>query len=409
MKELKVKDIYDLRILSQDDGWVKIFNKLKELGYINGEEVLLDFEDITVKEPYRREHFLEMLTIRNLYFKFYNLGKAYDLVRVQLLMDGSAEDRIINIQPEEVAKPTVVQKRVSVESNELRKYFKIEDGVMSIRVADKYSQCSNSLSAKYIENAAEDLLREHPEVKRFIVDLKGVVVSTAVINLLVDMEIHMERDMGIDVDFDIEGESTIEGYKLYRHNKLTESYDKPAKIRELKGVAVGTAGVLITYKKSRALDEFGRHGKGQVSSARIAIFEGLVRDIDSDGNKQTFAEFCAYRGNKFYTKEHWMLENDGEELEKLDQLYVRIPVGSLGLYDKFLGSDAHFARPIQEDLSENVKMREVAESGEVKTNEYTLPERMKAVFDDFGIDYNKEQLDEDIIETREKLYPEESK
>ena len=43
-----------------------------------------------------------------------------------------------------------------------------------------------------------------------------------------------------------------------------------------------TPGLLVKYKKSKAKDDFGREGKGEVISSRIAIYRGIKQ-----GDKQS--------------------------------------------------------------------------------------------------------------------------
>jgi hypothetical protein len=76
----------------------------------------------------------------------------------------------------------------------------------------------------------------------------------------------------------------------------------------------------------------------------------------------------------------------------------------LGFQDVFIGLDYHFIEPIQQDISENrTIILGIDENGNNIKQSCTIPERMKYVFDDWGVDYNKEKLEEAIKKTRENL------
>ena len=55
--------------------------------------------------------------------------------------------------------------------------------------------------------------------------------------------------------------------------------------------------------------------------------------------------------------------------------------------------------PIQKSASETMTMYSIR-NGSVTGRKVTIPERIKAVFDDFGIKYDKDKLNYAIAETR---------
>lgn len=402
MRTVNVRSIYRLTILTQDSGWKEIYNKVREIAK-DGEEILLDFNGITVYEPYRHFHFKELFKMKNVRFKFYSLAKAYEQLRVMCKLEGLSDDKVIDVEPNVVEKPDKLQLKIDKYADDIMKYFDINGEVLSITVSKAYRKLNNSLTAKYIEVAAEKHIKNNPNIKELMVDLREIVVASSVIDILVDMKLHFEKDFGVEVAFNIDDEKTIENIKLHMHTKVEKEYTTKEKVKEFRKINPGTVGILIMYKKSRAKDEFGRYGKGEVLSARVAKFENVSMERLSDGDERLCAEFTSFSGNTLYTREHWLLENDGEELEKLDTNKVIVPVDEIGLYDKFLGSNAHFARPIQEDESESIIMRRIDDNGSVKNVKYNLPERIEAVFNDFNIYYDKEELNAAKIDTEMRL------
>lgn len=404
-KVISVKGIYGLGILSQEASWKELLHKIELMGLLKdgAENVLLDFKGINVADPYRSISFMKMLRYENLQFKFYGLGKAYEQLKIMCIMDGHSEDKVINVEREAVKKPTKIEITIASNAKELGKHFRVNGDIAEITIKEKYGQMKNSLSAKYIEKATIDLLEENPTIKEVILDLKGIDIDMPVIDVLVDIKLAIEEEYGVTIAFDIEREDIIEKIQLYLHKKVHKEYSHKEKVEEVRKIPVGTAGVLISYKKSNKLDAFGRQGNGSVASARIATFDGVTYDTDVNGNKTAYAEFTTYNKNSFYTREHWMLQNDGENLQYLNKNCTRIKIDELGVFNKFLGSKAHFARPIQEDKSESIVMWSVRPHGGVVSKEYTLPERIKTVFDDFEVQYNKEYLEEDIRDTEVEL------
>jgi hypothetical protein len=165
-------------------------------------------------------------------------------------------------------------------------------------------------------------------------------------------------------------------------------------------VKQNTPGMLIKYKKSKALDEFGREGKGEVVSSRIAIF----RTIYQDSSGHAIAKIETFNSNYFYTKEHWMVEHDGEVPSSLHSEVIEAEMTEIGLGDLFLGSKYHFILPIQQDESESqVVIESIDEDGRNIKKKCTIPERMKLVFDSWGIEYNEESLNKSIEETKKSL------
>ena len=180
-------------------------------------------------------------------------------------------------------------------------------------------------------------------------------------------------------------------------NKYTVEERRNAIMRNLK---LNMPGMLIKYKKSKALDEFGREGKGEVVSSRIAIFRGLKQT----SHGQTVAKIEVFNNNYFYTIEHWMVEHDYEEPTSLHNETLEIPLDELGICDLFLGSKYHFLLPIQQSESETqVVIKEVDDDGRNVKVRCTIPERMQIVFDSWNIKYDKQSLEESIEATKKFL------
>lgn len=402
MRDITVKCFYKNSLLSYDKGWEEVYNKLKEYGVIDStEDTMLDFTGIYVADPHKFYHFKLLMQLDHIYMKFSSLGKAYETIRLMYILDGKSEDHIQNEEPAPVKKLTAQQKKFLSEANRVYDYIKEVDSQNAvIRIADCYTQLLNMFTPVSIGMALERYCEEHKELKEIIVDINDIAIDTGAISRLIDSKIKINKQYGVSIAFDVNDEECIKKIELYLFQKLNQVYNVEDRLEVIKRLKVGTPGILITFKKSRTKDEFGRYGNGEALSSRIAIFNGVRKARTADGQIGYLADFTSFNGNKFYTKEHYALENDGEEL-KLETYKTSIPLDSLGLGAEFLGSNAHFARPIQESAEESIIMRHMDEDGKVVAQKYTIAERMKAVFDDFNIQYDEEELNNAIKETSE--------
>ena len=98
-----------------------------------------------------------------------------------------------------------------------------------------------------------------------------------------------------------------------------------------------------------------------------------------------------------------MLEHDNESLKQLLFEDVSIPVSEFGMYNDFLGSKYHLITPVQNNPEDSIMMFGVDSTGKITSTRMTIPERIKAVFDDWGIKYDTESLQSYIQKTHEKL------
>ena len=83
---------------------------------------------------------------------------------------------------------------------------------------------------------------------------------------------------------------------------------------------------------------------------------------------------------------------------------MEIPMSEIGLCDKFLGSKTHFILPVQQSASESQKVIvDIDDDGRNVTKLCTIPERMREVFDSWGIKYDVESLEKAIEDTKKQL------
>ena len=202
--------------------------------------------------------------------------------------------------------------------------------------------------------------------------------------------------------------------------------------------------MLIKYKASKAIDKFGRQGKGEIVSSRIAIYRGIVKKpnyraarmfsnnkeekflnlkfnengllVDEKGNLIETSKvgilIDSYNNDKFCTRTEWMAYNDGELMDENGNYIKELPcehliidLNDIGLMDMFLGSSYHFIKPIQRSKEESTTLIIEYDSENEKyiKKVCTIPERIKEVCNDWGVSVNVIELEKDIRASKLEL------
>lgn len=399
-----IREIYNVDIISQDKGWKKINNAVEEIG----EEVEIDFKGVKVITPWECDTFKQIIKNNNVHMKFTNEPDLVNRIRMMCLLEGSNEQRITNIEVEIPKEKSQEEKKIEMYGkglipcfhNNIALQFDCDESWMVMNVKTKYSQLHNSTSLGYIEYAINYLVK-YKEKDKFILDIQGISILDDVLETLAEIIVRMESN-GITLLAWTDNEDVKKTLQLSLHKVTNRIYTPKEKYKALiKNIKPNTAGMLIKYKKSRAVDTFGRFGKGEVISSKIAIFRGLKKS-ETGGTPLFIVE--TFNSHTFYTQQHWIAQHDNEMLDKLDSETVEITMNELGFGDLFLGTSYHFIEPIQQDKKESdYIVIDLDENGKNIKKLCTIPERMKLVFDDWGINYNKDKLDEAIKKTQEKL------
>lgn len=95
---------------------------------------------------------------------------------------------------------------------------------------------------------------------------------------------------------------------------------------------------------------------------------------------------------------------NNERYDSLVSNIVKMKLDEIGIGDLFIGKDYHFIKPVQRDLKESMIIAYgIGDGGKVLKKEFTIPERMKAVFDDWGIAYDSRKLMVAIEDTEREI------
>ena len=392
----KLKELYCVDTISQDKGWGKVHDALGDLQ----DDIEIDFANINVVDPWQCPEFKKLLRNKHVHMVFVNSESMVNRIKMMCIIDGLDENRIRNKVVEIPREKTPEEKKIEHYGNELIPIFDVTpDGVAILELEKKYSQIQSTNTLNYVDYAIREI-HNTQGLDKFILKIGKLVILPNVLQVIADMMVQYESE-GFHLLVDCEDKETKNSMGLFiniaTNNKYTVEERRSAIIRNLK---LDMPGMLIKYKKSKALDEFGREGKGEVVSSRIAIF----RKLKQSNSGQTMAVVEVFNNNYFYTIEHWMVEHDYEEPTSLHSETLEIPLDELGICDLFLGSKYHFLLPIQQKESETqVVIKEVDEDGKNVKVRCTIPERMKIVFDSWDVKYNKESLAKSIADTLDYL------
>lgn len=397
MLERKIKEIYNVDTISQDKGWKKIVAALENVK----EDTLIDFGGVNVVDPWQCPEFKNLLKLPHIHIKFTNNLAVVKKIKMMCIIEGLNPDKVIN---EEIEKPkveTMEEKKIKKIGDSLIPLFiKNEEGTWVFEVKKKYDNLNNTSTLSYIKYAIEKI-NERDHDNRFMIKLGTLLPLSNVLEVLARIRIEL-KTAGIELDIDTDNEETLKNLNLAIYmvgdHKLSASDRYNLMVNSVKP---NTAGLLIKYRKSKALDEYGRHGKGEVISCRIAVFRGFTT---KQNNKIPKAIIESYNDNYFYTRSHWMIEHDNDQLDKLHSDMLEISMPELGFCDSFLGSQYHFLRPVQQNKSDTrTIISGIDENGKNIKQVCTIPERIKTIFDDWEVLYNKEELEQDIEKTKEVL------
>lgn len=394
----KLKELYNVDTISQDKGWKKVGIAIGEIQKGTDDDIMIDFSSTNVVDPWQSIEFNKLLKNNKLHMRFVNNEQIVNKIKMMCIIYGISTDRIENIVVEIPKEKTVEEKKIEQFGKSLMQYFK-DDGhnELVFNVSDRYDQLQSTNTVNYIDFAIRELNKTNGATN-FIIVLNRITVLSNVIRAFAKLIVDY-KEIGVTLKIDTDNNDLAKELGLFIHLATNDRYTNSERVKAFNKLKPNTPGILIRYKKSKATDDFGRQGKGEIVSSRIAIF----KCINNNGNGD-IAVINTFNNNYFYTKQHWMIEHDNEEPTSLHEEEISIPMEEIGLYDEFLGSRYHFIMPVQRSIDESkVVIVDIDENGKNLKRLCTIPERMKIVFDDWGIEYDKDAIEKAINDTTTKL------
>jgi hypothetical protein len=401
LREIIVQDVYNVTQISSsnNEAWERLLRIVNE----SDDDVMLDFRGIQLIEPWNNLLFRKLMSKNNVYMRLYmseREKKVLDLL-CKISKEDMPEGHIINVEDDEIIED-VKQEVVPDKTFELikgrvlecAKIIKSKPTKVVFEIPKVVDQLGSIKTIKAIEEVVKQL-NDEKGIKNFEVDAEGLFIQINIIEYLARVIGQMMQE-GIELSLLSSDDDVMNKLSLYQQFANTRSLSAKERIKIFKEtVKPLTVGMLSRFRNTRRVDAFGRKGDGIPIECRVAIF----RKIDKEGN----VYFWTFNGNTFCTRLHYSMDNDGEILSKPEVYDVAIPIGDVGLYDKYLGALYHFNRPIQYEPSDSITTYKINDDGEVTTRKVTLPEYIKLVLDDFNVRYNGEELLKDIAETNRQL------
>lgn len=357
------------------------------------EHVTFDFGGLTIKDPYTSDGFIQLMRDKRVSMVFHNSDAMVKNIKLSCLIN-NINCSITNVDDPVVVEETKEEKRLRTAVNHLAAAFET-DATMTIGtlpVYKVYDQIGQVGTVKYIEGAIKKYCKD-TGIKDVSVVTGNMNVQLFLIKAMAEMVMRFKGE-GIEVKFLSTNKEFVDNMNM-RLDICESEYDDNDRFKLMqKKLCPNKVGILTRYREGKAKDEFGRYGKGEQLSARIAVFIGFARQ-----NGEVVAHFRSYNSSTFYTKVHWALEHDGEVLKKLDSQDHYIKMSEIGIYNDFIGSRFHFSTAVQYAPNGSERMFNLVGQDKVVARYLTIPERAKAVFDDFDIPYDRASLVAYINET----------
>lgn len=362
----------------------KVWETLSNIMASKGENdtVLFDFKGMDLIEPWANIEFQTFIKDERVYMKMYSSEKEANTINQLCKIAGVKSGRCYNEGIYVEARPSSEEKKLKRYITRFKTNTEIVDGLL---VFDYIYDC---VSEKIVIDALKRIIDEQSDLKGVILKFGYAEVHGTMFKPLSDFYLELKSKYDtVEFEFeDVDARGKLNTLiTTHAASEMTEG--ERIKLFE-KLVKKDQVGVLTLYKKGRK-DALGRSGEGEIVFTRPAIFRGFKQN-----DRKIVVVFEAYRGDRFYTKLDYKLDNGGHELGELVPEKYEFSINEIGVFDKMRGESAHFNNPITLNKSEKKKVyREKKETGELTTELKTLSEFMKLVLDDNNIQYNKEELD----------------
>lgn len=391
-----VKEVIGVDTISNGNNkpWDRILEYMESIE--SSEIIEFDFKGVEVYNPFGSDSFKKLLSKPNFGMTIHSNEKLVDSIKLMCVMNNQDDTRVKGVKPVVVHIETEEEKKIKKTAQDLQKYFvQDNDNHSTFNICDRYDQIGVPITVSYMYESIR-IYSESTGIKDIKVYTKRMIIQPSVVDLVAklidDMQEFNIKLTIVSDDKDIQDK--IGMYRGLVESGCTGGDDRYNVMKEK--LVTNKVGIILKYKEGRAKDEFGRYGKGEVVSSRVAIFKEFIQ---KDG---ICAKMHVFSNNKFYTKMHWYLEHDSENLKSVEYEELIIPIEQLGVYNDFIGTKYHFSTAVQYQ-ADDVIMYHIDSTGKVIGQPYTIPERIKAVLDDFNMDYDKESLEAYIQATNEIL------
>lgn len=392
MEIIQVKDIINVDTISKSTtAWKNI---LETVAKVEG-EVKLDFRGIQLIEPWTNADFKQLMSDPRVYVKVYTAEELKSTIELMLALGNLKTGRVEN---EDIISAYVIsprEKKIRDTKASIMREIEDKDGVMTLDISHIVGYITESITLEALESAVDEI-NQDKNYTHFKVIISGVTITDPMLIRVAEI-INEFDEKGIVIEIESSDDEVIGKITTFqcigsKKISIQERYDIFKATVKTK-----TIGMLTKYAKTGRMDALGRMGDGIPIMCRPARFDGFARK-----DKSLYVVFTTFPLQTFYTKQDFYLDNDGLRLKKPQTIVMNIPIGDIGVCDRYTGREFHFNMPIQLEATESLTTSKVKDT-KVETSVVTLPEFIKMVLDDHNIDYDSGALLDAIIETKKLL------
>ena len=391
MELVKLSQYVKIDYASSEKGWGYIYNAIKDIDV----DTRIDMTAVQVSMTTDSTNFVNILNLPHIFLKMKCDECFENEIKIFMAMDNIPDEKVEF--EEKVVAPVKDKNSEKIEKSTqamMKSIFKIDGDHYVMKFSDSYSHLSTSFIDEVIYRSIQRK-SEETGVKKFIADFSDIVIEDVTMTNIAN-RISQLIDLGIGIEAISNNKNQQNILNIALNNAMTAKMTTLDKMEVVKKIYKGKPipGIYLLYQMSKSVDTFGRSGKGAPIMVRIATLDS----IDEAGNMK----FTTYNKDTFFTREQWCIEHDGERLEKLDSQEFNANVSSFGFMNEFMGATGHFLRAAKQDPSETtVVVTSIDNDGKCVKKLCSLAERMKAVFDSWGIEYDHDIMEESIKEAEQ--------
>lgn len=391
------------KIDGSSDKWDVIKNYVDKIG--TGQPIDLVFWYTGISNPLKSPVFIELTQYDNVRFIIYYDENTAEQIKDYLELQGLNTSRVVSVQNVvKTVKEPYSQDKV-VWFKRISKVEEHDDYIDIITTSSAASFGTNNIFLAY-EQALNEIKEKYGKrIRKVTLDF-GSDGSASDENTLALFDLIIKLDeQGTEfetVKFD--AISLLTKYYLWKNSKM-KNVKLSEKVKYIDGVLKKNQVVILEKRlKTKRKNCLGESLGGRVSQ-RVAIYKGLISN-----NRMKAFSFKSFPVSTFTTHfDYKMRKFDEEEIVEdtslpCDDVLVS-PSDLESLLDKdniILGDNYSISRCIQTSESAYINAYDVVD-GKPTHVKYSIPVFAKKVLDEYGVEYNEEELQKDIEATEKYL------
>ncbi len=405
------------QVKATGNGWYNLFKEVEKIVEEHpGEEITLDFEDISVFVTAESNYATNIAAMPNVNIRLYNEPNIAEIFRAVAIMAGKSDDCIENVKKEiphtQVVRITekdrIVQHDTQLIADFLSKRF-VMNGVMRIEFQYWKNPEITSIRSKTRADALRDELykcikrriSEGEVIKKVYVHTENFPIAEFALDMIANMTPEY-RMLGCEIEITSSDQDVADRMKLRTGIEFVEASNE-AKAELLRTLGIGRVGMLTKLKHRRS-DSINL----RIENVVVNQFIGIIEMIDND--EVTFNTVLTSKIAKNRWDEYYACSRV-DVMPEVDTEYKTIKLDVLGLEHACLGREWHF-NTFDGTAAGVEKVRTICnDKGGLGDHieEVYYPEYVRRTLLAFGIDFDREKIlgditkfEQDCINTKKK-------